>query len=129
MSFRRQMYIHPEDVSEIPESIQINFDETAYWIYFSSDKINCFLCKEEGHLAKHCRNYNQNYNNQPVLSDIDSPASLSQDQFNLTPMVNPEIIDNPSSQPILLNQMLTNPSNSSFKRPFSDSSQANSTKH
>ena len=55
MSFRRQMYIKPEDVSKLPESLQINFEDTVYWIYPSSEKLTCFICKEEGHLARHCQ--------------------------------------------------------------------------
>ena len=55
MSFRRQMYIKPEDVSKLPESLQINFEDTFYWIYPSSEKLTCFICKGEGHLARHCQ--------------------------------------------------------------------------
>lgn len=147
MSFRRQMYIHTDDVSKIPESIQINFDDTTYWVYLSSDKLSCFLCKEEGHLAKHCRNLSQNQNEEPitenksdrdsvlphsdqsVLPDINSEAPLSQDQLNFTPVLNPETKDKLNSQPLSLEQMSTNQLNSSFKRPLSISSQASSTNH
>lgn len=56
MSFRRQIYIHPEDVSKVPPSIRINYEDTVYWIYPSTDMISCFLCKQLGHLAKNCDN-------------------------------------------------------------------------
>lgn len=54
MSFRRQMYLNPEDVKKLPSSMQIHYEGTNYWIYVSNDKLKCFLCKEEGHLAKYC---------------------------------------------------------------------------
>ena len=56
ISFRRQVYINPEDVSKLPPSIKINYDDTIYWIYFSTEKLTCFLCKEEGHVARFCKN-------------------------------------------------------------------------
>ena len=55
LSFRRQIYVHPEDIEKLPPSFQIDFDETSYWIYLSTDKVSCFLCKEEGHLVKFCK--------------------------------------------------------------------------
>ena len=59
LSFRRQIYIQPEDVSKIPETMKINYNNTVYWIYFSAEKLTCFLCKEEGHLAKFCKNFEE----------------------------------------------------------------------
>lgn len=56
LSFRRQIYLKPEDVSKLPETMQINYDDTNYWIYFSTKKLSCFLCKQEGHVAKFCKN-------------------------------------------------------------------------
>lgn len=53
-SFRRQMYVKPEDADSIPGSIQINYEGTNYWIYFSNDQMKCFICKENGHQAKNC---------------------------------------------------------------------------
>lgn len=29
-------------------------------MYFSTEKLTCFVCKEEGHLAKHCKNAGAN---------------------------------------------------------------------
>ncbi|CAG5093286.1 Similar to Transposon TX1 uncharacterized 82 kDa protein (Xenopus laevis) [Cotesia congregata] len=54
MSFRRQVYIKPEDVEKIPSSWKIDFDDTTYWIYPTLDNIICFLCKQKGHLTKSC---------------------------------------------------------------------------
>jgi hypothetical protein len=54
LSFRRQVYVTPEDFYRLPEKISIEFDETTYWIYLSSDTMTCFLCKKEGHIASKC---------------------------------------------------------------------------
>lgn len=54
LSFRRQLYVTPEDFSRLPEKISLDFEETTYWIYISSDTMTCFLCKNEGHVASKC---------------------------------------------------------------------------
>lgn len=54
MSFRRQVYVHPDEVNKLPESLKIEYDNTTYWIYLSTDSVSCFICKQQGHLAKHC---------------------------------------------------------------------------
>lgn len=69
LSFRRQVYIKPEDVSKLPETFQINYDDTNYWIYLSADKLICFLCKEEGHVAKFCKNVDQLNKEMPTSQD------------------------------------------------------------
>lgn len=56
LSFRRQTYISPDDIDKLPASMKIHFEGTDYWIYLSTDKVMCFLCKEEGHVAKYCKN-------------------------------------------------------------------------
>ncbi|XP_076392697.1 uncharacterized protein LOC143265297 [Megachile rotundata] len=54
LSFRRQIYVNPEDAKMIPDSFVINFEDTAYRIFTTTDKLNCFHCKQEGHIAKQC---------------------------------------------------------------------------
>lgn len=54
LSFRRQVYIKAEDAEKIPPSIQITYEENSHWIFLSGDTLSCFLCKEQGHLAKDC---------------------------------------------------------------------------
>ena len=48
LSFRGQVYSHPDDVNKLPESLQVNYDETSYWIFISTDNLMCFQCKREG---------------------------------------------------------------------------------
>jgi len=54
-SFRRQLYIHPDDSSKLPGSILINFDETDYRLFLSDDTVICYLCKQTGHTSNHCK--------------------------------------------------------------------------
>ncbi|PSN36113.1 hypothetical protein C0J52_17194 [Blattella germanica] len=55
LSFRRQLFISPNDFDKFPPSIPIIYEGTNYWIYLSSDTPTCFISKEVGHLAKHCK--------------------------------------------------------------------------
>ena len=59
MSFRRQVFINPDDLQEIPQSFLINHDNTQYRIFASTDKLNCFICKQEGHVAIDCNSPSQ----------------------------------------------------------------------
>ena len=54
LSFRRQLYVKPEDFDKLPGSFQLHYDDTNYWIYVSSDTPTCFICKVKGHLARQC---------------------------------------------------------------------------
>ncbi|KAA5618930.1 hypothetical protein F3H11_34425, partial [Pseudomonas aeruginosa] len=54
LSFRRQLFISPEDEIHLPESFQVTFEGTNYWIYTSTDALKCFSCNSLGHLAKNC---------------------------------------------------------------------------
>lgn len=86
LSFRRQMYINPEDLSKLPSSMQIQHENTVYWVYLSAEKLICFSCKEEGHLAKHCKNTepNSQVDSQDTTNIIDElpPGDLNQNNNN-----------------------------------------------
>lgn len=58
-SFRRQVFIQPEDAQKLPENIQVNYDGTNFWVYITTDNPTCFICKKEGHLAKQCASVSQ----------------------------------------------------------------------
>ncbi|KAL4721717.1 hypothetical protein ACJJTC_009359 [Scirpophaga incertulas] len=61
MSFRRHVYVAPEDESKLPDSIQITYEDTNYWIYITNDSLKCFICNGVGHIAAKCP---QNYQSQ-----------------------------------------------------------------
>lgn len=69
LSFRRQLYISPEDDTRLPESFQITFEGTNYWIYTSTDALKCFACNMLGHLAKNCTQNIVNSQNYPQEAD------------------------------------------------------------
>lgn len=54
MSFRRQLYIKPDNNLQLPPSMLLNFEDTPYRIFICYDEIVCFLCKDKGHIAKQC---------------------------------------------------------------------------
>jgi len=54
-SFRRQLYISPEDFSKLPGSIAITSDNTTYRIFITDDTVTCFLCKRTGHVSSSCK--------------------------------------------------------------------------
>ena len=52
--------------------MKINFEDSFFWIYFTTDKVVCFTCNAEGHLQKHCQNVDvskpeQSINNQTSM--------------------------------------------------------------
>lgn len=58
-SFRRQIYVHPDDANKIPTNHQFEVNGKKYNVFFSTDKPVCFLCKQAGHFAKNCKNVTQ----------------------------------------------------------------------
>lgn len=70
LSFRRQIYISPvHSEAEIPPTILIKFDDTDYRIFLSTDNMECFICKKQGHVANNCPNSEQAF---PELSPTSS---------------------------------------------------------
>jgi len=53
-SFRRQLYINPDDFAKLPGSIVIALDNTSYRIFITDDTVTCFLCKKTGHVSSSC---------------------------------------------------------------------------
>ncbi|KAH0561119.1 hypothetical protein KQX54_013300 [Cotesia glomerata] len=83
LSFRRQVYIKPEDVNNIPPLWKIDYDDTTYFIYPSLDAMICFNCKEQGHLARACPT---NPNHQGATD------SSSQENLPATPLSEESVI-------------------------------------
>ena len=45
LCFKRQLYIDQEDVNKLPDSLPIVHENITYWIYISTKKLSCFICK------------------------------------------------------------------------------------
>lgn len=56
VSFRRQVYIDPNDTEKNPGNLLINFDNTDYRI-LTDDTLTCFTCKKTGHTSIHCKEF------------------------------------------------------------------------
>ena len=56
-SFRRQMFIKQDDINKLPGSLVINNNQTLFRIFFTDDKIICFLCKGVGHTTASCKKH------------------------------------------------------------------------
>lgn len=76
-SFKRQTYIHPDDITKLPSSILIYFEETNYRIFITDDSITCFLCKQTGHLSSSCKRFSETVNSNPKIIYNESPALTS----------------------------------------------------
>ncbi|KAJ4446521.1 hypothetical protein ANN_13217 [Periplaneta americana] len=69
------MFIHPIDLGKLPVSLRIRYEYTNYWVYFTTNTtITCFLYKQEGHLAKQCKN-DVTISNVNVLNDTNSQTN------------------------------------------------------
>lgn len=66
LSFRRQVYTQPDEAIELPSSLVIKHEETSYRIFLTFDEMSCFICKQQGHLAKNCTSVAQ----QPARDDL-----------------------------------------------------------
>lgn len=58
LSFRRQIYIKPDDDLVLPPFVTITLDNTDHRIFIGTGEMLCFLCKELGHKADQCPNLN-----------------------------------------------------------------------
>lgn len=74
LSFRRQVYITPpNDDYQLQTSLVIPFENNAHRIFLSTDRMECFLCKETGHIATNCPNSQIASPLQPQVSTPSSP--------------------------------------------------------
>jgi hypothetical protein len=78
-SFRRQIYINPEDHYKLPGSLVIKQEETSFHIFITDDTLTCFVCNQNGHISTSCR-FNTESNletNKTTQSDSNSPNTHS----------------------------------------------------
>ena len=87
----------------------VSYNANTYHIYSSTEKISCFLCRKEGHIAKHCPTSAENNESleldmqtqeQEKESDSLSPATLNnttQIPDNISPFKAPGPVNNISS--------------------------------
>lgn len=49
------MYIKYDEMPKIPSSLLINANDSQFRIFFTDDKITCFICKSTGHTSLTCK--------------------------------------------------------------------------
>lgn len=65
LSFRRLIFItENENTPQItPESIEVEYENTNYRLFLSTETANCTICKKNGHSAQQCHFKNQEITN------------------------------------------------------------------
>lgn len=54
-SFRKICYVMINDLSKVPSSINFDIEGKKVTVYLTMDEVTCHKCKENGHIAKHCK--------------------------------------------------------------------------
>lgn len=83
LSFRKQIYVNPEDAKHILETFIVCFEETQYRLFTSPDRLTCFLCKTDGHIAKNCPNVPED-NPASQITDIYAINRLTTHKLSFT---------------------------------------------
>ncbi|KAJ8674133.1 hypothetical protein QAD02_005395 [Eretmocerus hayati] len=99
MSFRRQFYIKEEDAHLLPEKVQIQYEDTTYWTYLTTDLASCYICHQTGHISRDCPKSKQS-----------EPTDVSTQQQELTNEVRRDTlggstIDDPQNIPLPLSPL------------------------
>lgn len=126
LSFRRQVYIHSDDLSKLPNLLHISHDDTKYYIYPSTDSPKCFVCKKEGHVAKNCPEA------KPAEGEIKEIQPETQENIEtnsengfVSPLIPPDLqnLENDNTSPA---DKFVQPPNMSIKRTRSVASSSDS---
>lgn len=94
LSFRRQTFVSPDDEHKLPESFQVFMDNVPHWIYVTPDVPICFLCKNQGHIAKNCPNQcnSQLTNTLPLPTEVEITES-NNESFDHSNNVSPNAFE------------------------------------
>ncbi|KAJ8688456.1 hypothetical protein QAD02_024251 [Eretmocerus hayati] len=93
-SFRRQAYVTSEEEQLVPKSLQVQYDNMNYWIYFTTESTGCYICQQSGHIARICSStIQQTESNFPALVPNGSEPQLSAptNSTTITPAKDQEI--------------------------------------
>ncbi|CAH1113465.1 unnamed protein product [Psylliodes chrysocephalus] len=112
-SFRRHIYVFPTyDNFELQTSILISYDGVDHRIFLSTDKMECFICKQIDHISTTCPNaasinilVNQPSKEVDSLDLNSSPTSNEQIDFSSTQMASISMI--PPTNQILIEPCIT----------------------
>ena len=124
-SFRRQVYIDPKDIPGMPSSITVEYEDIVNRIFLEPETTTCYLCKQEGHLARQCNDNSlntqyKNIANEITLTDqsiinLDNNKSTDNDIYKSSKEGDIEI--NPSQESIDTPKLQSIGKIQTFKRP------------
>jgi len=128
-SFRRQVYIHPDDTENVPGSLIIKYENTDFRIFLTDDTLICYICKQSGHTSNHCKKEpntmtnNKYITQKPTTEDTPTTISYPTHDDDLTE-VNAVAIPRNSQNSNILSPTLTNTilPNKQIKRSLPSSS-------
>lgn len=139
-SFRRVVYIHPEDVDKLPSSQKFKGDGTTWNVFFNTGNPKCFICSAEDHLAKQCpSNFlpTQEEENQEITDVSNKKIEMSETADELS--LNLDSNDSSQTSPAAASQIpltsaaasnaLFSPTVPKIKRPLSTSSSVSSSQN
>jgi hypothetical protein len=111
-SFRRQVYINPEDYVKLPPSIVINLNNTNFRIFLTDDTVTCFICKKNGHLSSACKNTQEKctyptFTNNEENTSIDSSLITTNLEVDSVDIADADIVLDTDKNPV-----------GTFKRPL-----------
>lgn len=99
-SFRRQLYINPDDFSKLPGSIAISSENTTYRIFITDGTVTCFLCKKTGHVSSTCKTVYSFSPEKMDTSNKHTAVTTNLDKNMTTNQFKTTHIDSPSSEDI-----------------------------
>lgn len=99
LSFRRQVYVTPDDTIQLPSNILVNHEGLNYRVFLSYDQLTCFICKAAGHIANLCPKQQTN----PPTIQHEGPTNPEQSQqasVQSSPLNKPESLQTPLAQQV-----------------------------
>ncbi|KAJ3648337.1 hypothetical protein Zmor_010456 [Zophobas morio] len=89
LSFRRYMYVQPDDSIILPDSLVLKYDDTNYRVFLTYDDV-CYKCKSTGHYANECPNVtSSNQDPNPTVSIEETPRKRQIDDDVSSPEISP----------------------------------------
>lgn len=131
-SFRRQLYINPEDIDKIPDSLLIKQEDTSFRIFITDDSLTCFICKQIGHISSTCKYNIKNDTETNNSHQLSSSLNHLNAQQNTKVLTDKNITIEDNSEPLINDVQeprhsdYTNKKSESYKRPASVSTSTSS---
>lgn len=77
-SFRRVVYIHPEDVTKLPKTpVKFYTTSIGYNVFFEIDSPKCFNCQQKDHFMANCPNLKEKYQQNTNDDDFENSSGIN----------------------------------------------------